>query len=129
MYYGESEECDRKQMAVIARFYCTLLESIFYRLKTTPDAKIALSGELPKFIFPTLEDIYYLKHNQRDRIKSSLMKGFKSIDDLQKDAEFTENIPLIKMIKVKNGLLISAGYMLLCLRSVRVSKMFPSALS
>ena len=51
-----------------------------------------LAGELPKFIFPTLEDIYYLKHNQRDRIKSSLMKGFKSIDDLQKDAEFTENI-------------------------------------
>ena len=97
-YYGEHEE---GQKAVIARYNYTLLKGIFNILATTPNAKIALAGGLPRFKFPTLEDVYYLKKNQRDKIKSNQIKRFKTIIDLQKESEITEDMTLRIMITVR----------------------------
>ena len=91
-------------MAVIARNNHTLLKGIFDILATSPDANIALAGGLPRFNFPTLEDVYYLKKNRRDMIKSVRIKKFKSIFHLQNDAEFTEDLNLRIMFSVRTSI-------------------------
>ena len=88
-------------MAVIARHKYTLLKGIFDTLSKSPDAKIALTGGLPGFEFSTLEDVYYLKLNLRDKIESAEIKRFGSIAELLKYAESTDDMPLQIMINVR----------------------------
>ena len=98
-YFGEHRE--GHQLAVIARNNHTLLNGIFDILATTPDANIALAGGLPRFKFPTLEDVYYLNENRRDKIKSNQIKRFKTIFDLKENAIITEDLNLRIMISVR----------------------------
>ena len=85
-------------MAVIARYKCTLLEGIFDTLSKSPDAKIALTGG---FEFSTLEDVYYLKQNLRDKIESAQIKRYGSIAELRKYADTTQDKDLRIMIDVR----------------------------
>ena len=85
-------------MAVIACYKCTLLKRIFDTLSKSPNANIALTGG---FEFSTLEDVYYLKQNLRDKIESAQIKRCGSIAELLKYAYTTGDRDLRIMIDVR----------------------------
>ena len=100
-YYGEHDEGG--QRAYIDRYLYTLLEKLFNTLSRSPDAKITMTGSLSSFT--TLEDVYYLHKNQRDKIKSAWIRRFKTIAELRNNVDTIEDMPLQKVINVSRILI------------------------
>lgn len=96
-YYGKHE---KGQRAFIDRYRYNMIEGLFNTLSHSPDAKIAMTEELPSFV-STLEDIYYLRENQRDKIKSAWIKRFESIAELQSNVRTIDDVPVENMMRVR----------------------------
>ena len=96
-YYNRREE---GQLAIVARTNGLLIDELFTVLQKSPKARLAFAGGVPKEKFRTLEDVYFLKEDQKPKIRSARIRKFKTFFDLKKNAEITEDFVLKQLINV-----------------------------
>ena len=86
---------------MITRTNSGLISEVISVLSSSRDAipRLGFTGVGHSY-FQQYKDVYYLKHNRRDKIESRKIQKFKSFDSLVKHADNIEDIPLLHVIKV-----------------------------
>ena len=98
-YYGRREE---GQLAFIARTNGALISELFTVLDRSPNSKLAFAGAVSKNKFKTLEDVYFLKQDQKHNIRSPKIRKFKNFYTLKSHAEITEDFNLLQLVNVRD---------------------------